>query len=112
VKLVVRLIALAMGALVIWFAVVNREAVELSLAPLPWRVGLPLYLALLIAFAAGAIAGGASHWLATWRRRRAARDDSRRLARLELEIEALRAERPPAAADRPAANAVERLPAR
>lgn len=45
------------------FAVANRQAISLSLDPLPFAVDLPLYLLVFLVFAAGLVLGMLAQWL-------------------------------------------------
>ena len=107
-KTLVRLLGGVVGALVIWFAVANRGPVEISFAPLPVLMDLPIYLLVLIVFAVGVLVGGSSHWLATARRRGIARDTKRRMVVLERELDDLHDQRPPVSPDEPHAKLVGR----
>jgi uncharacterized integral membrane protein len=82
----VPIVAVACGT----FAISNRPAVPLALWPLPFVVDLPLYLvvfgALLIGFAAGAVAA----WIGGRHRRRNLRRSRRRIGALESELAAAR----------------------
>ncbi|HXC28913.1 MAG TPA: lipopolysaccharide assembly protein LapA domain-containing protein [Stellaceae bacterium] len=91
---------LALVALVlILFAVSNREAVLVELWPLPLKLELPLYLVVLGMLVIGFFAGQFVTWIGGWRWRREARRSRERIARLERELDAARAEtRPPVAA--------------
>jgi putative membrane protein len=91
---------LALVALVlILFAVSNREAVSVALWPLPATIELPLYLVVLGMLIIGFLSGQFVTWIAGWRWRREARRSRERIARLERELDAARAEAlPPVAA--------------
>jgi len=87
-------IVLAIVAVVlILFAVSNREAVSVGLWPLPALVELPLYLVLLATLLVGFIVGELAAWVRGWRWRREARRGRERIAALEREIDAQRAQR-------------------
>jgi putative membrane protein len=45
------------------FAVANRQAISLSLDPLPFAIDLPLYLLVFLVFAAGLVLGMLAQWL-------------------------------------------------
>jgi uncharacterized integral membrane protein len=83
----------AVAVVLILFAVSNRETVAVGLWPLPDLVQLPLYLVLLGALFVGFIAGQLVAWIGGWRWRREARRSRERIAMLEREIEAARAQR-------------------
>ncbi|HML11266.1 MAG TPA: LapA family protein [Stellaceae bacterium] len=91
---------LALVALIlILFAVSNREAVSVELWPLPWALDWPLYVVVLGTLVIGFFAGQFVTWVGGWRWRREARRSRERIARLERELEAARAEtRSPVAA--------------
>jgi uncharacterized integral membrane protein len=87
-------IVLALAALVlILFAVSNRETVSVGLWPLPALVELPLYLVVLGTLVIGFVVGQLLTWIAGWRWRREARRSRERIAMLERELEAERAQR-------------------
>jgi uncharacterized integral membrane protein len=84
---------LALVALVlILFAVSNREAVSVTLWPLPATIELPLYLVVLGTLIVGFFSGQFVTWIGGWRWRREARRSRERIARLERELDAARAE--------------------
>ena len=91
---------LALVALVlVLFAVSNREAVSVALWPLPATIELPLYLVVLGMLIIGFLSGQLVTWIGGWRWRREARRSRERIARLERELDAARAEaHPPVAA--------------
>lgn len=63
------LIAAALLLLLGIFAVANRQVVAVSLEPLPFEIGLPLYLLVFLALVSGFLLGVLAHWLAVLRRR-------------------------------------------
>jgi uncharacterized integral membrane protein len=67
------LITLPLLALVILFAVVNRDPVSVNFWPLPWVANLPLYVVAFGAFFLGVLAGGTAVWRGGVRKRRRAR---------------------------------------
>jgi lipopolysaccharide assembly protein A len=86
---------LALVALVlVLFAVSNREAVSVALWPLPATLDWPLYVVVLGTLVIGFFAGQFVTWVGGWRWRREARRSRDRIARLERELEAARAETP------------------
>lgn len=89
-KIAVRLISFVIAVAVVLFALANRGLVAVSFAPLPVEHTLPLYLVILMTFATGVAVGGFSHWIATGRRRRAAKSDHRQLVRVERELTEVR----------------------
>lgn len=78
---------------VVAFAVVNRAEVHLSLFPLPYEIGLPAFLLVLLTFAAGVLAGGAALWRKLHRVRRQLSLETRRAKALADQIAAMEAER-------------------
>ncbi len=70
------------------FAVSNREAVSLALWPLPFVVGLPLYLMVFATVLAGFLVGALVAWAAGARRRRELRRCRRRNEALARELAA------------------------
>ncbi len=81
------------AAVVVSFAVTNRDVVTVGLWPLPpdMVLQIPLYLAVLVPTALGIILGGLIAWLSAARSRRLARQRGRRVARLEAELAELKA---------------------
>jgi uncharacterized integral membrane protein len=86
--IVLALIALALAL----FAASNREAVSLAFWPLGESLELPLYLAILLTFFAGLLCGAVATWVGGRHWRRAARQQQRRAAALESELEATQAQ--------------------
>jgi putative membrane protein len=74
------------------FAVSNRESVALALWPLPVFVELPLYLAMLAGLVVGFLSGEIAARMAVRRWRREVRRRGRRIAALERELAATRAQ--------------------
>jgi uncharacterized integral membrane protein len=96
------IITLPFLAIGVIFAVVNREAVAVSLWPFAVSVQAPLFLVILGALFVGFLLGGVASWAAAGGRRRAARGEHRRARDLESEIRRLkRAEDAEAGAARP-----------
>jgi putative membrane protein len=93
-------IVLALAALLlVLFAVSNRETVSVGLWPLPDFVELPLFLVVLGTLLVGFLVGELVSWIGgwRWRWRREARRSRERIAMLERELEAERAQRAGAA---------------
>ncbi|HEY0832997.1 MAG TPA: LapA family protein [Azospirillum sp.] len=80
------IITLPIALAAVLFAISNREAVTLSLWPLPFTVEAPVYLATLIALLVGFVAGGIITWLGQGRNRRRARTQGDRAYHLEREL--------------------------
>jgi uncharacterized integral membrane protein len=85
----------------ILFAVSNRESVSVALWPLPDVVALPLYLVVLGCLLIGFFVGQVTGWIGGWHWRREARRARVRIAALESELAAARAQ--PAGTRLPAA---------
>ena len=81
---------LVAAALLIPFAVSNRQPVSLGFWPLPFLVDLPLYLLVLLLLLVGFVCGAAAIWLAGGRKRRELRRRHRRVEALERELAATR----------------------
>jgi lipopolysaccharide assembly protein A len=87
-------IVFALVALIlILFAASNREMVSVGLWPLPDSLQLPLYLVVLGTLIVGFFSGQLVTWVAGWHWRREARRSRDRIAALERELEADRAQR-------------------
>lgn len=100
-RLIGRILLVIVAALVIAFAIVNRQGVTLNFWPFPYAATVPLYLIMLAALAAGVAVGGVVTWVrgGKWRKRaRAAERESKALAdRLAAErVEARERAAPPA----------------
>jgi len=80
------------AALLIPFAVSNREPVSLRFWPLPFLLDLPLYLLVLFLLLAGFVTGAAATWIAGRRLRRELRRRRRRVEALERELVAARSQ--------------------
>jgi uncharacterized integral membrane protein len=70
------------------FAISNRDPVSLALWPLPFVVGLPLYLLAFAALLTGFVVGAIAVWIGGRHRRRRLRDCRRRITALERELAA------------------------
>ncbi|MEE8271995.1 MAG: lipopolysaccharide assembly protein LapA domain-containing protein [Alphaproteobacteria bacterium] len=84
------IITLPIALVVILFSVSNREPVTLGIWPLPFTVGVPLFLVVLAVLVLGIFVGGTVAWLSGRRYRRLARRQRGRLAALTAEVELLR----------------------
>ncbi len=103
-KLVASVAFLAIAAIVVMFAISNREEVMVSLWPMPFSVGLRLSAALLGALAIGIILGGAIAWTSGASRRLRRRSNAPRSSSSD-------AARPTESeVDRPQATGSNRLP--
>lgn len=92
-RILFRAAMLAAAIVLVVFAVSNRASVSLGLWPLPDLVELPLYLVILGALLAGFLAGELAAWVSGRHWRREVRRSARRIATLERELDAARAER-------------------
>lgn len=111
VRIVYWIVAIAIAAVAVVFAVSNRHAMRLELWPLPFSLDLPVYLGVLGAMGLGVVLGALLAWLAQARWRRAARVNRRRAEALERELDAAR-KQPANDAARDAATGQALLPAR
>jgi uncharacterized integral membrane protein len=100
-RVLFRLAMLAVAIVLAVFAVSNRGTVALGLWPLPDIVELPLYLIILACLLVGFLAGELAAWMAGRHWRREVRRSARRIASLERELAAIRAEREPVAVPTP-----------
>jgi uncharacterized integral membrane protein len=93
-RIAAAIVLLPLAAIIIAFAVANRQRVALSFDPFASGPDvafatrpLPLFLLLLAALIVGVVVGGSASWLRHGRWRRAARRLERDLARLREELE-------------------------
>jgi hypothetical protein len=82
------LIFVLLGVLI---ALSNPQPAELALWPIPYPVALPLYLLVVAVLLLGVLAGLGLGWWAGRHHRRRARGGRREVARLEREVDDLRA---------------------
>jgi uncharacterized integral membrane protein len=91
------LIVLPIAALIVLFAIANRQIVTVRLDPfetgiLPFEnVTLPLFLVLFLAGLLGVIAGGIATWLAQGKHRRAAKQHKREAQSHRTELDRMKA---------------------
>jgi lipopolysaccharide assembly protein A len=85
-------VILAIAAVLSLFAASNRATVSLGLWPLPFLVGVPLYLVVFAAAIAGFLAGALAAWIAGAHRRRELRRCRRRSEALARELAATQAQ--------------------
>lgn len=76
------------------FAIENREAVQLSLFPLPYNVAMPLFLFTMMVFVAGSVTGWLCARLHAGGLRGKFRAEHKRVMALENEISALHNQKP------------------
>lgn len=109
------IIVLALLFVAGFFAVANREIVQIDLWPLFTKVAMPLYLGLICALALGFVLGAAVAWWSGRAARSRARREARRADALQRERDALQvqldAARPQPPVLDPAAKALTTLPA-
>lgn len=93
-------LAVIFAVAVTLFAVSNRNPVTIELWPLPYRISIDLYAAILLGVLVGFIAGIIGAWLAGGTKRRELRDTKRQVRDLERDLAAAKAktETPPPAA--------------
>lgn len=89
-KFISRVVAVPIAIIVVAFAIANRHLIEVSLDPLPFTVGLPLYLVVIGALALGFAAGAGAAWLSGYGARCQARGTMARIVALEAEVARLR----------------------
>jgi putative membrane protein len=87
----------AVAAVLSLFAASNREAVSLGLWPLPFLVGVPLYLVVFGAAIVGFLTGALAAWVGGAHRRRELRRCRRRSDALARELAAAQSQLPSAA---------------
>ena len=80
------------AAVLIPFALSNREPISLGLWPLPFFVDLPLYLLVLSLLLAGFVIGAAATCIGGRRKRRELRRGRRRVEALERELTTARSQ--------------------
>jgi lipopolysaccharide assembly protein A len=90
-------VTLTVAAVLSLFAASNREAVSLGLWPLPFLVGVPLYLLVFAAAIVGFLTGALGAWVAGAHRRRELRRCRRRSEALARELAATQSQLPTAA---------------
>lgn len=89
-RLIYWLLAGPLMAVAALFAISNLAVVEIGLWPLPFKVGVPIYLVALGGLALGFLAGGFVAWFGAGRARARARAAERAVRRRDMEIEDLR----------------------
>jgi uncharacterized integral membrane protein len=90
-RIVVGLVGLIV---VVAFAVANRTPVEVSFAPLPIVIELPVYGVFLLGLVLGGLLGGSAVWLSSARYRWRARRLRNRTSALEYQVAALKKQQP------------------
>lgn len=89
-RIVFWIIALPIVAIAMAFAVSNHESVTIDLWPTPYRLDIPLYIAVTGALLLGFIVGVTWGWVGSLRARSRARNEAKRADRLATENEELR----------------------
>jgi uncharacterized integral membrane protein len=84
------IVTLPVALLVILFALMNRQEVTLSLWPLPWDIGAPLFLFTLGAIVFGFLFGALTAYLSGTTTRRKLRAANRALAESQDELAILK----------------------
>ena len=90
IKLIRILLAVDVGVAIIVFAIANRGPVDVSFAPFPGSVEVPLYGVALLFLFLGVLAGGIAAWLNAARSRGENRRLRRRLTGVETQVEVLK----------------------
>jgi lipopolysaccharide assembly protein A len=90
-------VTLAVAAVLSLFAASNREAVSLGLWPLPFLVGVPLYLVVFAGAIVGFVTGALAAWIGGADRRRELRRCRRRSEALARELAATQSQLPSSA---------------
>jgi uncharacterized integral membrane protein len=93
-KIAFWVVVVLVAAVLALFVTSNGKTVTLGLWPLSFVLDLPLYLAILSALVIGFVGGALCVWIGGRHRRRELRLRGRRIAALENELAAARAERP------------------
>jgi uncharacterized integral membrane protein len=93
-KILSRLLFVLFLLIGVLIAVSNREPVQLALWPLPHRIVMPLYLALVVVLLLGVLAGLGLGWWGGRHHRRRARDARGEADRLQREMQRLRGGQP------------------
>ena len=89
-KILSRVLVVLLILVGVLIAVSNAQHVEMALWPLPYTVGIPLYLLVVALLLVGVLAGFGLGWWAGRHHRRRARERASEAARLEREVARLR----------------------
>jgi uncharacterized integral membrane protein len=89
-RLVRLVLALAGLIIIVAFAIANRAPVDVSFAPLPIVVELPVYGVFLLGLVVGGLLGASAVWLNAFGHRRAARRMRDKVWALENQVTALK----------------------
>lgn len=82
-------LAIAVTLVLLLFAIVNREFIDISLFPLPYALSLPKFLLAIICFGAGLLVGGIVAGMKHGRAKRTYKQEHKRVAALENEVKSL-----------------------
>ena len=99
-RLIRLIVAILVLAVIVIFAIANREIVEVSYAPLPVTMELPLYGVFLIGLVFGVLIGGFSVWFSYLAKARQARKLRNKVWALENQLNLIRQEEEKARAER------------
>ena len=85
-RFLTHIVTLAIGTVVIWFAIVNRHQVDLKFDPLPLSLLLPFYLPVLVGVLLGLVAGSIISWRTSRSRRSRLRATERERDELQYSL--------------------------
>ena len=110
-RLIRLIVAILVLAVIVIFSIANRDIVEVSFAPLPVTMELPLYGVFLIGLVFGVLVGGFSVWFSYLARAREARKLRNKVWALENQLNLIRQEEEKARAERQTASSSRSLAA-
>ena len=84
------LLTILLSAMLILFAISNKDEARLELFPLPQQIVAPMYLIAFLLIFSGFILGGLAAWNGGRRHRRVAKQSTRRISTLEGDLAAMR----------------------
>jgi uncharacterized integral membrane protein len=90
IRLIRTILALVGLIVIVAFAIANRAPVDVSFAPLPIALELPVYGVFLIGLVIGGLLGGIAVWLSGFGKRLAARRMRNKVWALENQVAALK----------------------
>ena len=103
----IRLVRLVLGVaglvVIVAFAIANRTPVDVSFAPVPIALELPLYGVFLLGLVLGVLVGGIGVWLGAIGKRRMARRMRNKVWALENQLNAIKTQQEKERAERPGA---------
>ncbi|HEX6143399.1 MAG TPA: LapA family protein [Geminicoccaceae bacterium] len=109
-RLIRLLIAFVVLAVIVIFAIANRDPVQVSFAPLPAVMELPLYGVFLLGLVFGVLIGGFSVWFSYLKKAREARRLRNKVWALENQLNLIRQQEEKAQAERQAAGRAVAVP--